>query len=750
MLHENIAREEAQLQKLARVGSPQAIQMLRQYAQTHQDDAIRLSLANQAVNDAKEMHSKALAMLSGQQPPTVAQQVMQSIGGQGGAPMPPPGGPQGPMPPQGMPAAPPPGMQMPPPMPPAPQMPPPSGPGAAPQGLAGLPAPNMQGMADGGIAGYADEDEAVGYADGGVAHMFGGGTPEEAAIRAQGRSLGLDDAKIDEFIARRKAQVPQTNLPYTPATTGAVAKDNMVVRDTTSMFRDPGYDVFKNPPTIRQLHGLPVDPEATSPFGDMLKSTGQSIGQGLTGIGRGIQGAVQSIRDVGDPLKNPRELEARRIEKAAAVEPGFFEPLTPTQRAQREAEAANIRSSFPMADYSNEGRGKVQMMPNQGMPQAQEDKAGLAALAARKSAPPQPPATPRIGASTGPTAPQPPAAFAYTDKPVSSYIPMGRDVGMTPEAAQEAASPFSLSGMFAEGSRALLQSGKARDERLRELQKTAPNTEIGTKAEEYIKSQREELAAEKKDRGAQFLISAGLAIASGTSRNAMQNIAQGLQVGVKDAKDAMKDFKAAQKELTRMEADLENARIAQKERRFDRMFSFEESAAAREERRQEYTFNGLMKVTGDNQQAALSIYNASQQRANDWSLLGANMGYGRDERLSGQAFKSSERRASEAFGATEAAKDRANRLAAASVDKEGDRIRQLGGGDLLAGYKALKEINKDAFSLPTAFSHYLSTWKRDPMNPNDRPLTGAEFAAQMGSLYTTTKPPADATILKRP
>jgi len=190
MLHENIAREEAQLQKLARVGTPQAIQMLRQYAQTHQDDAIRLSLANQAVNDAKEMHSKALAMLSGQQPPTVAQQVMQAIGGQGGAPMPPPGGPQGPMPPQGMPAAPPPGMQMPPPMPPAPQMPPPSGLGAAPPGISGLPAPNMEQMADGGIAGYADGGE-IRMAD---------GTPP-------------------------------------------------------SMFRDPGYDPWKRPPTIAQLYG---------------------------------------------------------------------------------------------------------------------------------------------------------------------------------------------------------------------------------------------------------------------------------------------------------------------------------------------------------------------------------------------------------------------------------------------------------------------------------------------------------------
>jgi len=250
MLHENIAREEAQLQKLARVGSPQAIQMLRQYAQTHQDDAIRLSLANQAVNDAKEMHSKALAMLSGQQPPTVAQQVMQSIGGQGGAPMPPAGGPQGPMPPQGMPPAPPPGMQMPPAMPPGPpqQMPPPSGPSAAPQGLAGLPAQNIQNMADGGIAGYADEDEdeAVGYADGGAVHMAVGGTGEDA-IRAQGRAMGMPEQLIELAVQRERMAAEnaqqQRELTFTPATTSGVGAPQ--VRSLTS-----AYEGSANPPMI--------------------------------------------------------------------------------------------------------------------------------------------------------------------------------------------------------------------------------------------------------------------------------------------------------------------------------------------------------------------------------------------------------------------------------------------------------------------------------------------------------------------
>jgi hypothetical protein len=362
--------------------------------------------------------------------------------------------------------------------------------------------------------------------------------------------------------------------------------------------------------------------------------------------------------------------------------------------------------------------------------------------------PPKPKATPKIPPNVAPPV-APPVASSFKEPPVTSYIPLGADVPGTPEQAQEKAGAFSILPTYIEGSKALLSSAKNRDERLRALQANAPNEEIGKKAEEYIQATRGELEAEKKDRGAQFLISAGLAMASGTSPRAMQNIAQGLQVGVKDAKEAMKDFKAAQKELARMESDLENARIAQKERRFDRMMSFEQSAAERDERRQQHTLDGLMAATGQDKNTTLSLYNEAQQRSNNWAILGANQQFTGNENRTGRLFTQGENAANRAFQATEGAKDRANRLAAASIDKEGDRIRQLGGGDLLAGYKALKEINKDKFDLATAYSHYLSTWKRDPMQQNDRPLNGAEFAAQMGSLYTTSKPPAGAQILPR-
>jgi hypothetical protein len=556
-------------------------------------------------------------------------------------------------------------------------MPPPSGPSAAPQGLAGLPAQNIQNMADGGIAGYADEDEAVGYADGGAVRMQVGGSTEDA-IRAQGRSLGYPPELVESLIQRERMAAgnapPQRNLPYVPASTSTVGTPNI------SMFRDPGYDPWKNPPTIRQLYG---DQPTLGTAADAIEEmTRKNAAKDLFAR----PGMQQFVAD----------LEAGRV-RPSAEEPGKVLPMTPGQGALNTPTAAQVS----------------------------------AALAAQKAVPTRSLGATRTGAPAAPVAPTPPAG-------ITSLIPEGATVGKTPEQAIADAGKFSLGPQYTEGQTLLNKTGERQDQYLRDIFMQRPSKEIGQKTEEYIKSQREELAAEKKDRGANFLISAGLAIASGTSRNAMQNIAQGLQVGVKDAKDAMKDFKAAQKELTRMEADLENLRAAQKERDFDRVFSLEQKIADRDEGRKQKMFDGAMTLAGQDRALAGNIYSLAEQNAEQWKRTQAEFG-----------FKRGEREASQEFAAKEAIKDRANRLAAASIDKEGDRIRQLGGGDLLAGYKVLKEINGDKFSLPTAYADYMSKWKPDPMNPAARMLNGAEFAAQMGSLYTTTAPPAGAQILPR-
>jgi hypothetical protein len=125
---------------------------LQQYAQMHKDDPYIVSLAMSESNRRKKMRAAQQGQAGQMPPPKVVDQAISAINPPPPQPqpmpqqgMPPQGAPQQPpqgMPPQGMPQA-------------QTQLP-------EDQGIAQLPAPNMQGMADGGIVGYAPGGYAVG------------------------------------------------------------------------------------------------------------------------------------------------------------------------------------------------------------------------------------------------------------------------------------------------------------------------------------------------------------------------------------------------------------------------------------------------------------------------------------------------------------------------------------------------------------------------------------------------------------
>jgi len=120
---ESINQLQAKLNRL----SPQ---QLKQFAATNYDDPISLALAMQVDSERKKMTAQSQAMAAGQQKPPVAAQAIQSMGE--------------PMPNQAQ-------TQLP-----------------ENTGIAQLPTPNIQSMADGGIAGYDMEP---------VVRMAGGGSP---------------------------------------------------------------------------------------------------------------------------------------------------------------------------------------------------------------------------------------------------------------------------------------------------------------------------------------------------------------------------------------------------------------------------------------------------------------------------------------------------------------------------------------------------------------------------------------------
>ena len=183
-------------------------QQLQQYAAMHKDDPYIFPMAFAESNARKEMRASQQAQAMGQQQPKVVDQDLMEMGQPPMPPqgMPPQGGPQGGpqgMPPQGMPPQ---GM-------PPQGMPPQGRPQMAQQrlpeqqGIGALPAPNMQHMADGGIAGYADGGEFnyAGTDDGPLINMAGGGAVQHFADKGAVNPSGFTPEMQQYLLAQAKA-----------------------------------------------------------------------------------------------------------------------------------------------------------------------------------------------------------------------------------------------------------------------------------------------------------------------------------------------------------------------------------------------------------------------------------------------------------------------------------------------------------------------------------------------------------------
>jgi hypothetical protein len=643
----DIAKVHAMLSKM---DGPQ----LQQFAAANQDNAIYVSLAMQVDKDRKADMQRLQALMTGREQPKVIPQAVAALnpqgmippgmGGQGGAPMPPPGGPQGPMPPQGMPMGmPPPGMQMPPAMPPAPQMPPPSGPNAAPQGLAGLPAQNIQNMADGGIAGYADEDEAVGYADGGAIRMAGGGLDEDA-IRAQARSLGYPPELTESLIQQRRAAEnapPQRNLAYTPATPSAVGVPNI------SMTRDPGYDPWKNPPTINQLYvdqppmydylmgGDSANAQEKAQRAKDRLAMGSGLGKAyaaakdvLTLPGRGVAGAFETaitrpLRAAGVPVPylpesfyggdrssmTPYMDEIRRQEQKAAASgqlplPADVKPAQPVVKPAGE-EAAAAAPAAPTQSYAD-----LYKAVGAGNVPAASRGAGLASLV-------------RAG---GPPTLTPPDA-------------------LTPEKAMENVGQFfDPKDLYAQADRVKAEALGRAEETAQFVKLNKPAAPFKKLAEKLDTEEFNEVSEKEKAKG-MALMMAGLKMMESPYGGKglgsfLRNVGAGATEGAKELQKSNKEFKELAQKRMQMRVTIEAAQDAAARGDFDREIALrtradqiEDSANNNRMRIGEALFNA--KGT-----AALTAFNHAENVANQFKLteFGAKTDvYTNERRIAAQA-----------------------------------------------------------------------------------------------------------------
>ena len=105
------------------------------------------------------------------------------------------------------------------------------------------------------------------------------------------------------------------------------------------------------------------------------------------------------------------------------------------------------------------------------------------------------------------------------------------------------------------------------------------------------------------------LVNAGLGIAAGGSRHALQNIAEGAMVGTKQYMGAMKDLKAAAKERQKAFAMIDEARSAKADRDFDRAEALENSILGHKVKSKELSIDAISKALQITVPQATSIFN---------------------------------------------------------------------------------------------------------------------------------------------
>ena len=438
------------------------------------------------------------------------------------------------------------------------------------RGIAQLPTPNMANMADGGIAGYSDDEE--GYAAGGV--------PGYSGVGDQGQQVKED-------------------LPSGVFRMG----DKLMYRDASGKMREYTQEAKKT--------GL----------ADMLKAVSDF-----------------SNRNAGKPPAPPAP-------PAPPEAPTVFQ--TPNRQGFMPGGTLPATAPPPMAPPP---------APDNMAPQA------------------RPPAA-------APAAPAAPGITAIAPAP------------MTAADAMNAAQQFVKPG--ADQLKADLSARRNRvkqedEQNLADYQKglgALPEAYKGY--EERLKAQEAGAGKEKEDAQGMAIFKAGLAMMSGSSPNALQNIGKGALAGAEDYQGALKDLKKAAQERDKAFADIENARLAFKRDDMKTYQALKERGQDRLERVDDKMIDFTSSVLGMNARDATQLYTQSvsergQNQRSEKQILS-------NEKIAGNQL--------------------ANQLAIAKQPGTQERFfATLGGGDVGKGLK----IYTDATSEGRGDQAILAAYAKDP------------------------------------
>jgi hypothetical protein len=208
-------------------------------------------------------------------------------------------------------------------------------------------------------------------------------------------------------------------------------------------------------------------------------------------------------------------------------------------------------------------------------------------------------------------APPPPPAPAKQQGLGSIPIPKT----LTPEQAKEQAGLF---GDFSEARTALKQAESDQETQGARMRTTLseglPKTPAMQGLEKLLDKQEAETGGEKDKAAGLALLSAGLAIAGGSSQFALQNLKEAIPA-VAQYGEALKDIKKMERENMKMRGDIEVARRAEDSNNLKLKLDVEGKIADRRDKLNDMGINLLAKITDTDTRTATSLWTSSQDNA---------------------------------------------------------------------------------------------------------------------------------------
>jgi hypothetical protein len=354
------------------------------------------------------------------------------------------------------------------------------------QGIAQLPTPNMQRMADGGIAGYEDDEE--GMATGGMGGMFNFAQQSEPVVRMSGGG-----------------EVPRyQGVPTSMGGDGSVVKSS-----------------------IQQIEADNI--AALSPLAQQFKTAEQQF---IAAARSGDQAAIAQYMQVKEDLR--KQLEQAVSSKFGNAAPKVLSQLLSSEKPV--APTAPVTPAFPASQKT-------------------------------------PAVAPNASVSAAPAAPAPNVAAPKADVPpktqsVKPQTSMGGAQGIKGMYEQFAGKENERETELNEIRRLVSEQGeseKSAAQRQLDQLKTdlAAQGAYGKDREAKLKGKEERIAKEEGQIGGLALLEAGLAIMSGTSANAFENIGKGAMAGTAAYRKSMDKIADAKDKLDDAYGRLEDVRFNQ-------------------------------------------------------------------------------------------------------------------------------------------------------------------------------------------